>query len=79
MALGIVTHGWGDQEFSHQDYLRVRGVKGAYPSYSDDPLDNFRRLADDLQGPAAVVLSMTQEEFTATAAAVSHLPTRVLP
>lgn len=79
-GLGIVVYGWGDDEFTHQEYLRLLGLRGAYPGYSrDDPLDNFRRLLDDLEGPAERLLVMTKNEFVATAEAIRRLPQRVLP
>jgi hypothetical protein len=56
VALGVVVYGWGELKITHQDYLRVRGVKGMYPGFSDDPIDGFRHVATDLAGPAQPVL-----------------------
>jgi hypothetical protein len=50
-SLGLVTYGWDDAALSHADYLRGLGATGAYPGYSDDPIDGFRHLALDLAGP----------------------------
>jgi hypothetical protein len=51
-SLGLVTYHIGDVRVSHDVYLRAL-TKGAggnqYPGFSDDPLDGFRHLANDLQ------------------------------
>jgi hypothetical protein len=49
-SLGQVTYGWDGAAIAHADYLRGLGVTGAYPGYSDDPVDGFRHLAQDLAG-----------------------------
>jgi hypothetical protein len=78
-ALGIVKYGCGDLRFLHQEYLRWRGVHGAYPGFSDDPLDGFRHLRDDLLGPAADVLTLTDEDFSRVAAGVAAMSPPRLP
>jgi hypothetical protein len=78
-ALGIVTYGCGDRSFSHQDYMRWREIRGAYPGYSDDPVDGFRHLVADLSGPAAPILALDDEKFLETANAVEAMPRRYLP
>lgn len=78
-ALGIVSYGWAGESFSHQDYLRLRGIHGDYPGFSNDPLDGFRHLAHDLDGPAAQILNMTKQEFTATVSAIRGQPRPALP
>ncbi|HEX8859114.1 MAG TPA: hypothetical protein VGC06_08495 [Actinomycetes bacterium] len=52
-ALGLVSYGWGATTLSHRDYLGALGVRGSYPGFSSEPLDGFRHLLEDLQGPAA--------------------------
>lgn len=50
-ALGLVTYHLGSASVSHEAYMEVLlGRRGAsrYPGFSDDPLDSFRGLADDL-------------------------------
>jgi hypothetical protein len=78
-ALGIVTYQWGSLKFSHQDYLRVLGVKGAYPGFSDDAIDGFRYLAADLAGPVRPMLTCDRDEFASIVEAAAGLPSRVLP
>lgn len=78
-ALGIVKYGCGDQAFLHQEYLRWRGVQGAYPGFSDDPLDGFRHLRDDLLGPAEGLLALTDEDFTSVATGVAAMSPPRLP
>jgi hypothetical protein len=50
-----IPSGWSPMDgttlaLSHADYLRGLGATGAYPGYSDDPIDGFRHLALDLPG-----------------------------
>ncbi len=78
-ALGIVEYRWGSLKLAHQDYLRVRGVKGSYPGFSDDPVDGFLHLAADLAGPARPLLVCDHAEFAVLVEAASTLPTRRLP
>jgi hypothetical protein len=50
-SLGEVGYRWGATQLSHAQYLRALNVKGAYPGFSKDPLDGFRHLLVDLNGP----------------------------
>ena len=79
MALGIVEYRWGGLKLSHQQYLRVRGVKGSYPGFSDDPIDGFRHLAADLAGPVHPMLVCDHAEFADLVEAADALPARFLP
>lgn len=56
-ALGIVRYGWADEEFDHARVAGALRVSTSYPGFSDDPLDGFRHLADDLAGPLSAVLT----------------------
>lgn len=78
-ALGIVVYRWGDLELTHQEFLRVRGLDGAYPGFSDDPMDGFRHLAADLAGPARPLLACDHSEFAAMVEIAGVTPTRRLP
>jgi hypothetical protein len=55
-ALGIVNYGWGDQMFDHRHVVSSLGARASYPGFSDDPLDGFRHLANDLAGPLSGIL-----------------------
>lgn len=78
-ALGVVEYGWNGLKLTHQDYLRVLDVKGAYPGFSDDPIDGFRHLAEDLAGPVRPMLVGDHAKFADLVAAASALPSRFLP
>ena len=78
-ALGIVEYRWGSLKLTHQEYLRVRHVKGSYPGFSDDPTDGFRHLAADLAGPVGPMLVCGHAEFAALVEAADALPSRLLP
>jgi hypothetical protein len=54
--LGIVRYGWGDEAFDQRHVVGALGAVAAYPGFSKDPLDGFRHLAQDLDGPLRVVL-----------------------
>ena len=62
-SLGLVSYGWDGDTLSHVDYLRGLGATGAYPGYSDDPLDGFRHLAADLAGPLRGFARGDRQEF----------------
>jgi hypothetical protein len=57
-SLGLVTYHVGPLHARHETYMKELGVLGRnqYPGFSDDPLDGFRHLANDL-GFAADFLS----------------------
>ena len=46
----MVSYHLGSSRISHEDYMRHIAGKGtaSYPGFSQDPLDGFRHLADDL-------------------------------
>lgn len=49
-SLGLVTYCIGPLHARHETYMKELGVLGRnqYPGFSDDPLDGFRHLANDL-------------------------------
>jgi hypothetical protein len=73
-SLGLVTYHIGTSRVSHNAYMKELGVyeRAAYPGFSEDPLDGFRHLADDLGrfaedflvGDGATVLGAAQREQT---------------
>jgi len=49
-ALGIVMYRVGDASLEHRAFMDELGVVDrAYPGFSDDPLDGFRHLLEDLR------------------------------
>jgi len=50
-SLGLVTYHIGSTKVSHEDYMRHLGhhADAMYPCFSDDPLEGFRCLANDLR------------------------------
>lgn len=78
-ALGIVNYGCRSSKVSHVNYLRLVGQKGAYPGFSNDPVDGFRHLAIDLAGPVRSLLECSRREFEAIVESVAGLPARQLP
>lgn len=60
-ALGIVCYGWGDESFDHAHMVGALGVTASYPGFSQDPIDGFRHLTQDLEGPLAPILSKNNE------------------
>ncbi len=78
-TLGIVRYLWHDEALDHRDYLRVKGVRGAYPGFSAGPSEAFQDLLTDLQGPASALLSMSEEEFGAAVRSVRELAKPGLP
>jgi hypothetical protein len=56
-SLGLVAYHWGSVSIGHEDLTRALGVRGSYPGYSFDPVDGFRRLRADLEGPLAPFLT----------------------
>jgi hypothetical protein len=77
-ALGIVRYGWGDEVFDHRHIVGVLGVSPSYPGFSDDPVDGFRHLMDDLRGPLADFVGPNNRNIL-VAARRWHPPQRVLP
>lgn len=77
-ALGIVRYGWSDEVFDHLHIVGALAVSKSYPGFSDDPLDGFRHLAQDLKGPLSGILGSENREVLACARAWNP-PGRVLP
>ena len=64
-GLGEVVYRQGAINAPHELLvLSLRGHRGAYPGFSDDPLDGFRRLRADLEVPLELFLSGTDSEVT---------------
>lgn len=78
-SLGLVTYAWDGDVLSHADFLRGLAITGAYPGFSDDPLDEFRHLAQDLSAPLAGFVAGDRSEFDRALAAVQSMPTTRLP
>lgn len=75
-SLGLVTYHVGSVSLSHEDYMwSVIGKRWAshYPGFSQDPLDGFRDLRQDLEQYGAVFLSGTDSEFLKCANAAASL------
>jgi hypothetical protein len=68
-SLGLVRYHVDGQNLTHEELVRAvrttNGIheEGAYPGFSDDPLDAFRRLRGDLERFGRVFTSGTDEEF----------------
>jgi hypothetical protein len=62
--LGLVTYHLADASLSHEDYMRcVARDKAEYPGFSEDPMDGFKHLANDLEKFASDFLSGSGQEF----------------
>jgi hypothetical protein len=50
-TVGIVDYRVGASELEHRAYMQFLGVhqEAAYPGFSDDPMDAFRHLRNDLE------------------------------
>ena len=68
-ALGEVTYRVGKTVITHEDLMRVvAGPRRAqYPGFSDDPLDGFRHLRNDLELHGKAFLRTMDEDFHAFA------------
>lgn len=68
--LGEVVYRVGPTLISHEELMRViAGPRRAkYPGFSDDPLDGFRGLKDDLEQYGKAFLRTVDEDFHAFAA-----------
>jgi hypothetical protein len=65
-SLGLVKYHMGSLSLTHESYMRAllgRGGGNKYPGFSDDPLDGFRHLRDDLSHSCGDFLSGSGEEF----------------
>lgn len=78
-SLGMVTYRWDDVELGHADYLRAMSASGAYPGFSEDPLDGFRHLAADLDGPLAGFVTADRTSFDRAVEAARSTERRWLP
>ncbi|HJZ65193.1 MAG TPA: hypothetical protein VKD70_12800 [Candidatus Acidoferrum sp.] len=59
-SLGLVTYHFGPLSMTHEAYMRVLlGPNGGnmYPGFSEQPLDAFRGLANDLETKADAFLT----------------------
>jgi hypothetical protein len=65
-GLGSVRYAWGDDVFDHRDVAEAIGARCSYPGFSEDPVDAFRHLADDLAGPMAALLDDRHEHVHQT-------------
>ena len=48
-SLGLVSYQIGGIQIDHVDFIAAQGGKGNYPGFSQNPIDAFRHLADDLR------------------------------
>jgi hypothetical protein len=62
-SLGLVTYNVSNCSLSHEDYLRAQGAKGQYPGFSDEPIDAFKHLREDLKKWGAAFLTAPNERF----------------
>lgn len=65
-SLGLVAYAAGDLRVPHEQLARaVLGRSGgnAFPGFSDDPLDGFRHLRQDLERFGAIFLRGSDDEL----------------
>lgn len=65
-SLGMVTYHLGAESITHQEYMcSVLGKPNLsrYPGFSNDPLDAFRDLRDDLENYCSEFLEGTSDTF----------------
>ncbi len=67
-SLGLVSYAVGSHRLEHAEYVRAMLAIGlteeqAYPGFSDDPLDGFRHLKQDLVHFGGRFLNGTDAEF----------------
>ncbi len=67
-SLGLVSYAVGKHKLEHAEYVRATRATGvteeqAYPGFSDDPLDGFRHLKQDLVHFGRRFLNGTDAEF----------------
>ena len=56
-SLGLVTYRAGEVSLGHEDYVfAVSGGRGAYPGFSDDPVESFCHFQRDLERHGDVFL-----------------------
>ncbi|MGA8939047.1 MAG: hypothetical protein WB439_07775 [Acidobacteriaceae bacterium] len=66
-SLGMVTYRLNGRDINHADYMQVvlgRSNASHYPGFSDDVLEGFRGLAQDLREHAQAFVTGTDEEFS---------------
>jgi hypothetical protein len=63
--LGMVKYWVGDRHLTHVEYMRSLRVygKNRYPDFSDDALDSFRELAEDIAAFAQDFTSGSGDNF----------------
>lgn len=68
-SLGLVRYHVGSASLTHEEFLKGLGVWGRhrYPGFTDDPLEPFRQLRDDLAEFAADFLEGRVDGFKAIA------------
>jgi hypothetical protein len=67
-SLGLVAYATGELRTSHESLARAllgRSGGNAYPGFSDDPLDGFRHLRQDLERFGTVFLRGGDDELRA--------------
>ena len=65
-SLGMVTYHLGAESITHQEYMcSVLGEpnRSRYPGFSNDPLDAFRDLCDDVEKYCTEFLEGTSDTF----------------
>ena len=67
-SLGLVTYHVGQLSLAHEAYMEaLLGQRGAshYPGFSDDPLDGFRHLRQDLEAYCGDFIEGPGDQFRA--------------
>ena len=64
-SLGLVTYQIGNVKLSHEEYMNYAAGKNKseYPGFSENPLDAFKDLANDLNNYAQDFLKGSGKEF----------------
>lgn len=65
-SLGLVAYAAGELRASHESLARAllgRSGGNAFPGFSDDPLDGFRHLRQDLERFGAIFLRGSDDEL----------------
>ena len=58
-----MTYHFGDLQVSHEGFARAVLGQNVYPGFSDNPLDGFRHLREDLEQFGAVFLRGSEDEL----------------
>lgn len=78
-ALGVVRYCWDQEAFDHKHLVEALAARAKYPGFSDDPLDGFRHLAQDLsESPLSQILKSNHHKAL-SAARNWQPPKRALP